>query len=108
MIFRPLAKEDLYNIADTMLCELAGRAKAYDIDLSFDSSVARLVVDNTYEPEYGARPLRRSVTRLVGDAFSVALLKKEFAAGDSVTAVSDGGKIIFVKNGDKVSEDPDA
>ena len=31
-----------------------------------------------------------------------------FAAGDSVTAVSDGGKIIFVKNGDKVSEDPDA
>ena len=108
VIFRPLAKEDLYNIADKMLCELAGRAKAYDIDLSFDSSVARLVVDNTYEPEYGARPLRRSVTRLVGDAFSVALLKKEFAAGDSVTAVSDGGKIIFVKNGDKVSEDPDA
>lgn len=108
VIFRPLTKDDLYTIAGTMLAELAARAKAYGIDLTFDKSVGRLVVDDGYDPDYGARPLRRSVTRLVGDAFSLALLKKEFAAGDSVSAVADGGKIIFVKNGEKASEDPDA
>lgn len=108
VIFRPLTKDDLYTIAGTMLAELAARAKAYGIDLTFDESVGRLVVDDGYDPDYGARPLRRSVTRLVGDAFSMALLKKEFAAGDSVSAVADGGKIIFVKDGEKASENSDA
>ena len=108
VIFRPLTKDDLYTIAGTMLAELAARAKGYGIDLIFDESVGRLVVNDGYDPDYGARPLRRSVTRLVGDAFSLALLKKEFAVGDSVSAVADGGKIIFVKIGEKASEDPDA
>ena len=108
VIFRPLAKDDLYKIADTMLCELSARAKAYGTELTFDESVARLVVDDSYDPDYGARPLRRSVTRLVGDAFSLALLKKEFAAGNSVMAVADGGKIVFVKKCEESSEDTDA
>jgi len=95
IVFTPLTDESIRQITRVMLKDLAERAEAIGISLEFDESVEALVAKEGKDTRYGARPLRRAVTRLVGNPFSEALLKGEIKTGDSVTAYTQGGKVIF-------------
>jgi len=48
-----------------------------------------------YDPTFGARPLKRTIQRLVQDPLSLKLLQREFADGDSLTADAEGDAIVF-------------
>lgn len=93
--FIPLSDESLLKISQNMLDSLAKRAGSVGVTLSFDSSVEDLIVKEGKDVRYGARPLRRAVTNLVGNPFSEAMLRGEINVGDSVTAFAEENKVIF-------------
>ena len=95
--FSPLSRVELEKIASLMLGSVADRIEGSGVFIEFDESVARAVVDHQYAPEYGARPLRRAITRLVEDPYANALLSGRFSKGDFITAVAENGTVRFEK-----------
>ncbi len=97
IIFNSLSKQDIAAIARLMLVDVAERCKSIGISLSFSPAVAELLAEKGFDQSYGARPLRRTVMRLVEDTLSTDLLEGKFKAGDSVTADVTDGEIGFKK-----------
>nr|YP_009397521.1 Clp protease ATP binding subunit [Dasyclonium flaccidum]ARW66707.1 Clp protease ATP binding subunit [Dasyclonium flaccidum] len=102
IVFRQLTKEEVREIADLMLNEVFERIKQQDIELSVTDRFKNRLVDEGYNPSYGARPLRRAVMRLLEDSLAEEVLSGKVNAGDSaVVDVSDDGEV-RVLLGDKV------
>ena len=95
--FSPLSCADLERIASLLLASVADRIEESGIFIEFDDSVAKAVVNYEYAPEYGARPLRRSITKLVETPYSIAILSGKFAKGDFIRAFAEDGEVKFEK-----------
>nr|YP_009392355.1 Clp protease ATP binding subunit [Osmundaria fimbriata]ARW60917.1 Clp protease ATP binding subunit [Osmundaria fimbriata] len=94
IVFRQLTKEEVREIADLMLQEVFERIKQQDIQLSVTERFKSRLVDEGYNPSYGARPLRRAVMRLLEDSLAEEVLAGKISSGDSaVVDVSDDGQI---------------
>ena len=97
IIFRSLGSREIEQIAALMLSEVAIRIEALGIHISFDPSVSALLAKEGFDSDYGARPLRRAVVRLIEDAFSTELLEGCIKVGDSVSVRAEGGRVLFEK-----------
>jgi ATP-dependent Clp protease ATP-binding subunit ClpA len=97
IIFNRLSKEDITKIAKLMLADVVERCKKIGISLSFAPTVSELLAEKGFDANWGARPLRRTVIRLVEDTLSSDLLEGKFASGDCVEANVEDGKIVFLK-----------
>ena len=86
IVFRTLADGDLQVIAEQMLREVCERAKAIGIVLDPEQEIASWIVRQSECRTQGARPLRRTVTRLFEDPLSAAILEGSISAGDRVVA----------------------
>ncbi|WP_204102913.1 MULTISPECIES: ATP-dependent Clp protease ATP-binding subunit [Spirulina sp. CCY15215] len=95
IVFRQLTKPEVTEIADILLREVRDRLQSLqNIDLEVTEAFKDLVVGAGYNPSYGARPLRRAITRFLEDSLAEAILTKEVQAGDRVVAdVDDDGKV---------------
>nr|ARW63808.1 Clp protease ATP binding subunit [Chondria sp. (in: red algae)] len=94
IVFRQLTKEEVREIADLMLNEVFDRIKQQDIVLSVTERFKNRLVDEGYNPSYGARPLRRAVMRLLEDSLAEEVLAGKIKSGDSaVVDVSDDGQV---------------
>nr|ARW68379.1 Clp protease ATP binding subunit [Chondria sp. (in: red algae)] len=94
IVFRQLTKEEVREIADLMLNEVFDRIKQQDIELSVTERFKNRLVDEGYNPSYGARPLRRAVMRLLEDSLAEEVLAGKIKSGDSaVVDVSDDGQV---------------
>ncbi len=103
--FKPLSRDDLIKIASLFLSEVTDRIEGTGVFIEFADSVPAALVDNDYTPAYGARPLRRALTRLVEDPYTEALLAGDFKRGDLVRAYAERGKIKFEKQ-NSASQEP--
>nr|YP_010618965.1 Clp protease ATP binding subunit [Deltalsia parasitica]WAX02978.1 Clp protease ATP binding subunit [Deltalsia parasitica] len=102
IVFRQLTKEEVREIADLMLKEVFDRIKQQDIILSVTDRFKTKLVDEGYNPSYGARPLRRAVMRLLEDSLAEEVLGGKIKSGDSaVVDVADDG-LVKVLLGDKL------
>nr|YP_009397103.1 Clp protease ATP binding subunit [Spyridia filamentosa]ARW66289.1 Clp protease ATP binding subunit [Spyridia filamentosa] len=102
IVFRQLTKDEVTEIADIMLKEVFDRIKQQDIELSVTSRFKNRLVDEGYNPSYGARPLRRAVMRLLEDSLAEEVLSGNIKEGDSaVVDVSDNG-VVKVLLGEKL------
>jgi ATP-dependent Clp protease ATP-binding subunit ClpC len=81
IVFRQLTKPDVAKIADIMLASLFKRVAEQGISLEVTSSFKNKVIDDGYDPIYGARPLRRSITSLIENVVAKAILSKELIEG---------------------------
>ncbi len=97
IIFNSLSKEDIAAIARLMLADVEKRCSEIGVSLSFSSAVAEFLAEKGFDANWGARPLRRTIMRLVEDPFSTDLLEGKFKAGDTVKANVKDGKIVFQK-----------
>ena len=97
MIFHPLNREHLGEIVEIQLGRLRRLLAERKIDLQLTSDARDLLADAGYDPVYGARPLKRAIQRLVQDPLALALLRGEFAEGDTVVADVRDGQIEFRK-----------
>ncbi|KAI3836155.1 hypothetical protein MKX03_028134 [Papaver bracteatum] len=102
IVFRQLTKLEVKEIADMMLKEVFERLRRKDIEVRVTDKFRDRVVDEGYDPSYGARPLRRAVTKLLEDNLAEKIIAGEIKEGDSVIIDVDGDGNVTVVN-DKTS-----
>lgn len=94
IVFRQLTKDEVREIADIMLKEVFDRIKQQEIELDVTERFKNRLVDEGYNPSYGARPLRRAVMRLLEDSLAEEVLSGKIKAGDSaVVDITDEGNV---------------
>lgn len=84
IVFHSLEKENLREIVNLMTKQLVDRLKEQDIDLELTEAALEKVAKEGYDPEYGARPLRRSLQKYVEDRLSEELLKGTALSGQRI------------------------
>ncbi|XP_057970255.1 ATP-dependent Clp protease ATP-binding subunit ClpA homolog CD4B, chloroplastic-like [Malania oleifera] len=99
IVFRQLTKLEVKEIADIMLKEVFERLKDKEIDLQVTERFRDRVVEEGYNPSYGARPLRRAIMRLLEDSMAEKMLASEIKEGDSVIVDVDSDGNVTVLNG---------
>lgn len=99
VIFNAIDRKGLVGIADLMLSELKGRMLEQGITLSIDAEVKRVVLEEGFNPEFGARPLKRAIQRLIENPLAELLLKESFAPGDAIEASLVNGQEIRFHRG---------
>ena len=90
IVFRQLTKDEVGQIAEIMLKEVFDRISMKGIQLEVTDRFKTRLIDEGYNPTYGARPLRRAVMRLLEDSLAEEVLSEKIKAGD--TAVVDVGE----------------
>ncbi|MBR7041505.1 MAG: ATP-dependent Clp protease ATP-binding subunit [Clostridia bacterium] len=96
IVFHALEKEDIDKIALHMMNDVAKRIKERGIELEVTSEAAQVAAKAGYDLQYGARPLRRAIQRLVEDALSEEILSGNIQLGQRVRMLPDGDKLRFV------------
>jgi ATP-dependent Clp protease ATP-binding subunit ClpB len=97
VIFRPLDREQITRIVDIQLALLQRRLEDRRIHLEVSETAKALLGSEGYDPTFGARPLKRTIQRLVQDPLALKLLEREFVEGDTVAVDVEGDRIVFRK-----------
>ena len=96
IVFQHLSRDEILEIADLYLKRVNEQAKDLQLNILLSDKVKDLLVDKGYDPNLGARPLRRAVQRYIEDPLSEELLLSRFNEGDTVLAdVDEEGNIVF-------------
>jgi ATP-dependent Clp protease ATP-binding subunit ClpC len=91
VVFRSLTRENLQQIVGLMLREVEARLAEQGVGLEVGDEVRAFLIQEGYDEEYGARPLRRAIQSHVDDALADAILANEVQSGDTVhLMVTDG------------------
>ena len=98
IVFRQLTRNEVKDIAEIMLKEVFLRIKEKGINLSVSDSFKERLVEEGYNPSYGARPLRRAVMRLLEDSLAEEVLSGRLKDGDKAEVDVDENKQIIVKS----------
>lgn len=98
IVFEHLKKNEILQIADLYMKRVNQQANDLGITIMLSDEVKDLLVEHGYDPNLGARPLRRAVQRFIEDPLSEAMLLGSFKSGDSIMAsLDDDRKVIFKK-----------
>lgn len=96
VVFRSLSKLDIKQILELQLSELQERLKEQEITLKVAANAKEYLIEQGYDVDQGARPMRRAIQDLIEDPLASALLRGEFKAGSviAVTRKADGLKLV--------------
>ncbi|MBD1922633.1 ATP-dependent Clp protease ATP-binding subunit [Microcoleus sp. FACHB-831] len=98
IVFRQLNKDEVKQISDIMVREIANRLTEQGIKLEVTERFKDRVVEEGYSPAYGARSLRRAIMRLLEDSLAEAMLSGQVKDGDTaIVDVDDEGKVRVTK-----------
>lgn len=101
IVFRRLERNDLEEIVEIELGHLRRRLKDQGHELRMDPDVIQFVIDRGFQPEYGARPLRRAIERYIEDPMAEEILRERFSTpGCRIHLQMDGQKILFLPEDD--------
>ena len=95
IVFHNLTRDDLFKIVDLEIAKVQKRLEEKKITIELTDEAKALVIDNGYDEKYGARPLRRSIERLLEDPLAEALLSSEVNEGNSVTVDREDDALTF-------------
>ena len=100
VVFEPLSTELLEGIVDIQLQSLASRLEQRRLELDVDLSAKHWLAERGYDPDYGARPLRRLIQQSIGDQLARELLAGQVRDGDTVhvTTADDGESLTLSTN----------
>jgi len=105
IVFRSLTRDDLTHIVELELDKVRERLGAKDMELAMKRRAVDLVIDKGYNPEFGARPLRRAVERYIEDPLSEQILAGKFVDGRIIVDVVDD-ELTFTR-GEKKAKVPE-
>ncbi|ARC83650.1 istB-like ATP binding family protein [Clostridium argentinense CDC 2741] len=97
IVFHSLAEEDLLEIVGLMLNSVSERLKEKEINIKFDEESKKYLAKEGFDPTYGARPLRRAITKTVEDKLSEEILKGNVKQGDSLIVTVEENELKFNK-----------
>jgi ATP-dependent Clp protease ATP-binding subunit ClpB len=95
VLFNPLGREQLEKIVDFQLASVSKLLAERQVRIELTPAARALVLSEGYDPAYGARPLRRSVQRLVQDPLALEILQGKVLPGDMVRVDASGGQMKF-------------
>jgi ATPases with chaperone activity, ATP-binding subunit len=95
VVFKQLSREQIAAIIDVQLERLRSMLEERGIRIELDASAKDLLVQEGYDPVYGARPLKRAIQTLIQNPLAVKLLKSEIAGGQSVRISAENGEMKF-------------
>ena len=103
IVFNNLTKEHLTVIIDLQLDRLRKMLSERGLKLEVTAAAKEVLMTDGYDPAYGARPMRRSIQRLIQDPLALRLLAGEFLAGETVIVDKDGdgAKLKFEKGAEQ-------
>ena len=94
IVFHPLTREQIEKIIGFMLTEINERLRSRDIEIILDESAKELIMTKGFDSAFGARPLRRTIQRLIEDTLASEILKGNFSRG-KITAKAKDSEIVF-------------
>ncbi|MCX5931051.1 MAG: ATP-dependent Clp protease ATP-binding subunit, partial [Cyanobacteria bacterium] len=104
IVFRQLSRDEVKEIAEIMLREVFGRMQEKGIGLSVTEAFKERLVEEGYNPSYGARPLRRAVMRLLEDSLAEEFLSGRLKDGDSALVDVNDEKQVVIRHQTVVAE----
>ncbi len=108
IFFRMLGRESLIKIVDILVAQVGKRISDIGIEIKLTDAAKELLAKKGYDPQYGARPLKRVIQSMVEDNFSEALLDGIIKAGNVALVDADGDEIKITDAGPIVAEVVDA
>ncbi len=93
IVFNQLGKEQIKGIVSLQLKRLADRLENRNLHLKWDDSVVDLVSNAGFDPDYGARPIKRAIQTLVENPLAVDMLHGRFSDGDSIELTAPNGEL---------------
>lgn len=108
IIFHSLDREQIKQIVDIQMRGLKQRLDARHMSIELTEAAKDLMVNEGYDPSYGARPLKRTIQRRILDPLALNVLDGTFKDGDKIVVEAKGNEIVFSKNqkGQEVREKP--
>jgi ATP-dependent Clp protease ATP-binding subunit ClpA len=97
IIFQSLDEEGLSRIVDIQLEKLKKRLAQQQLTLDVDNAAKKLLAKEGYDPQFGARPLKRAIQEQVLNPLSLRLLEGEFKRGDKIKVTAKGDELVFQK-----------
>jgi ATP-dependent Clp protease ATP-binding subunit ClpC len=94
-IFRALTRQEIAEIVDLLMVQVEERLQEHEIVLTITDAAKEVLAEKGYDPDFGARPLRRVIQHLIEDALSEGILEGRFAQGDTVEADAENGEIVL-------------
>ncbi len=99
IVFHQLTREQVLEIATLMVDELKRRlVDEHDITLTLDKSATEVLIKEGYDPKYGARPMRRTIERLIENPISELILNRTFTRGSIIVASANGEELRFTRS----------
>ena len=97
IIFQSLDEEELAKIVDIQLQRLSQRLAQQNLTLEVDSAAKKLLAKEGYDPQFGARPLKRAVQERILNPLAMKLLEGEFKPGDRIKVTAKDDELVFAK-----------
>jgi len=97
IVFHALSQEEIKKIVDLILDEEKKLLKEKDIKLEVTPEARDLIAKEGYDPDFGARPLRRAIQRLIENPLSEEILQGKFKEGDTVIVTVEKGRMVFTR-----------
>jgi ATP-dependent Clp protease ATP-binding subunit ClpC len=95
IVFHSLSTGDVKQIVDLLMRRVEDQLKTKDVDIDLTDAAKTLLAERGWDQALGARPLRRTIQRLVEDPLAEKLLHKEYRAGESILVDAVDGEIVF-------------
>src|SRR6266480_4201325 len=95
IVFHSLGKPELLRIVDLEVDKVLTRIKAKNVHIELTQSAKEFLIEKGYDPQYGARPMRRAVERFLEDPLAEELLRGSVKPGDHVEVMATDGKLSF-------------
>src|SRR5881396_1714514 len=95
IVFHSLQKSDLLLIVDLEVEKVKLRLRAKEVEIILDNTAHEFVIEKGYDPNYGARPMRRAVERYLEDPLAEEILRGNVKAGAKVRVSAKDGKLVF-------------
>jgi len=106
VVFRPLTRLDIRRIVDLQISQLIERLQKQKIALAVSDTARDLIAAQGFEPESGARPVRRAIQNMIEDQLAEAILSGELAKGAKVQVEKKGSKLVLSGGKVKASRRP--
>ena len=97
IVFRTFTKPDLIAILSLEVEKVLERLRKKNLKLELDDKAKDLLVEKGYDPQYGARPMRRAVERFFEDPLAEEILKGALVEGDLIKVTADKDKLLFTQ-----------
>jgi ATP-dependent Clp protease ATP-binding subunit ClpC len=95
IVFHQLTKANLMQIVGLEVAKVLARVKQKEVHVELEDSAKEFLIEKGYDPQYGARPMRRAVEKYLEDPFAEELLRGNVKPGETVHVVAEKDKLVF-------------